>query len=266
MSKHSKPNDDPTTGKGGKPNPASSPPAHKSASLAAKAARGVAPREAPWAEVANFVVTFERRESESGDGIERRITAHKMQDDGITAKWTGAGQQAMCEWIANQVRDWVNPEPAESTRNEVGCDPIAARAPELDTTHVTLAIAQVRALGSVDPEPSGSGTQDEGCRTSFKRGEVFNLEALIEFSGLREADAGHIPPCSVQFFSRNTLTKERARLGEASIAERGCGQSSYRAVLTRVQLAEGSYRLESVAMLKGKQPKFAYEQVPLQVR
>jgi hypothetical protein len=263
MSRHSKPIDDPTPGsKGGKPAAAQSASVQKAGSPTGKPARSVAPKEeASWTEVANFVVTFERRESETGAGIERRITAHKMQDDGITAKWTGVAQQPMCEWIADHVSDWVIAEPRSA---EVDGSAIAAQVPGVDTTGLAMRITQVRAVLSADRAPAAVGsTQEDSRHTSFESGEAFNLEALIEISGLPKSQAAQIPACSVQFFSRNAVTKEKVRLGEARIADHVEGRSSFRAKLALVRLAAGNYRLEAVAMLKGQQPILAYGLAPM---
>ena len=53
-----------------------------------KAARpAAADKRDEWSEVANFVITFERRGAQAAGTLERRISAHKMQDGGISARW-----------------------------------------------------------------------------------------------------------------------------------------------------------------------------------
>jgi hypothetical protein len=279
MAKHSKTFDDAPASQGGRPRSAPSPAPTKAA---AQSTRTVTrPPEESWTEVANFVLTFERRVGAVDGQTEKRITAHKMQEGGITANWTGVAQQPMCEWIAQHVGDWARAQ-AQAQLEEVAptltteeihneeiqqgdTETLAPPAAAAPPAALGLAVAQVRALQAiVETVPGGSPAAPSNSRASFKSGEAFSLEALIEINGL--GDAQPLDPaaaCSVQFFSRNTVTSEAARLGEACVAEPVNGQSSYRAVLRRVRLPAGTYRLESVATLKGMPPKHAYGQGPV---
>jgi hypothetical protein len=270
MSKHSKANDDATTSsKGGKPGAASGVSALKAGSPTGKAVRSAAPKEeASWTEVANFVVTFERRESETGTGIERRITAHKMQDDGITAKWTGLAQQPMCEWMTEHVGDWAKTQPTTPVEAEPLQSGSDAAAPPDKPTALQLEISMLRAVhtyaehactGTIAPAELGRGGVG-----SLKSGTAFDVEVTVKINGLCKGKAPqNSVPCSVQFFCRNTLTSEGTRLGAVSVVEMVDNKSAYRAVLPRVSLAAGTYRLESVATLKDAHPSFAYGQSSL---
>lgn len=153
MSKHSKPNEEPSAGKSGRASVAAGAAAQKAGSSAAKVARGAAPKEEDrWTEVANFVVTFERRDTEAG--VDRRITAHKMQDDGITAKWTGVAQHPMCEWIANHTGDWAFAEAVSPAPAALAGESKAAAAPSMGPASAGpgLVISQVRALHAERPD------------------------------------------------------------------------------------------------------------------
>ena len=143
MSKHSKSNDEPSAGKAGRANAAAGVAAQKIGSTATKAARAAAPKEEDgWTEVANFVVTYERRDSAAG--VDRRITAHKMQDDGITAKWTGEAQQPMCEWIANHTGDCAFAEAANPTPTPLTGESNAAVASSPSVGSASAAPGQVK--------------------------------------------------------------------------------------------------------------------------
>jgi hypothetical protein len=153
MSKHSKSNDEPTGGRIGRANAAAGAAAQKADSVAANAARGAAPKEEDvWTEVANFVVTFERRDSAAG--VDRRITAHKMQDDGITAKWTGVAQQPMCAWIANHTGDWGFTESVSPALTGLAGDSKASAAASMGPVSAApgTVTSQVRALHAVRPD------------------------------------------------------------------------------------------------------------------
>ena len=271
MSKSSKSNDDQTTYKAPRANSPASAIPRKAGNSSGKGTRVAALAKGDdWSEVANFVVTFERRESEAAGTVEQRISAHKMQDGGITAIWSGVGQQPMCEWIANHVGDWASMDAdkheTDAVSQEVILAPSLASTPSdgdaaAISSDVTVTISDLRTLAaSADAQTLGAGKLD---RTSFASGEAFNVETRIEISGLRGRDLHRNSPCCVKFFSRNIATRLGLQLGQVSVDDLAEGQTSYRAVLPRVSLPAGSYRLETVALLKGTQTKMAYRQGPL---
>ena len=265
MSKHSKPSDDPTNSKSGKSIPASGASAQRAALAASKGARSVsAKKEQPWTDVASFVINFERRAVVAGRS-ERRITAHKMQDGGITAGWTGLAQQPLVEWIADHVGDWGDSEPVQSLLAPAVADNRIDAKPTLcDTTAVALSITAVEAhqAGGIETT-AGARAREQARGVVLRSGTAFDLDAVVEISGLEDEILSTSAPCTVQFFSRNTVTQERSRLGEVLAGAQAAGRSSYSATLPQITLPAGTYRVASVAILKGTPPKLAYAQGPL---
>jgi hypothetical protein len=203
-----------------------------------------AERNEDWAEVANFVVTFERRGSQAEGTLERRITAHKMQDGGISARWSGPAQQPMVAWMAQQVGEW-----AADVASTEGTTPAAPNGPgpaaTTDACAVSIQDFQALALGE---------------------SKAFDLEANIEVQGLEtvvQPGALALPPCTVAFYSRNVATRDKSALGSVVLEDLEPGRRSYRARLKAVVLPAGEYRLESVALLRGRSPKMAHKVGPV---
>jgi hypothetical protein len=258
--------------------------ASKAASPATRAApRRKAPRPPttrPWSEVANFVLTFETRLLRSGRE-ERRITAHKMQDGGITARWTGHAQQPMVNWIAEHLGDWgelpsqesVPPDAESAHVTHPPSPPSAATAstavspkPWLDAAQVSLSITavvarQAGAMGS----PAGAPATLQPSRARLRGGEVFDLDATIEVSCASPLPAAPLASqCKVEFFGRNLSTKKSIRIGEASIdADLVSGAGVYQAHLGGLSLPPGTYRLNSIASLPTRTARLAHTEGPL---
>ena len=235
-------------------------PVTKGAASRPKPARRPTPKA--WVEVANFVLTFESRNTRAG-GHEERITAHKMQEGGITATWTGAELRPMCQWIGEHVGDWAEHAPAptaEAVRGSASNGAAPAPLPQLN-----LAIAQLRAVPATQGRAAAMGAPGAAQRPMSRTdADTFNLEAVLEISADGPLDPA-LPPtrCPVEFFSRNMLTTEKQRLGEASTVEWVPGRLSYAATLSRVRLPVDTYRLDCVARLPNATRPFAYLQGPL---
>jgi hypothetical protein len=265
MSKQSKQNDVPSAGRGGKAAAPAVSTVSKSVPATGKPERGGATRkEERWTEMASFVVNFERRNNADGSG-ERRITAHKMQDGGITAQWTGVAQEPLVRWIADHVSDWGDRESIQAVAGHAAESSLIDLGDAVcDTTTVSLSIT---AIGAHTPGHSGGAVRAEASNgassVALRSGAAFELSAVVEINAQdgRELPAASTP-CTVQFFSVNTVTKQRSRLGEVW-AGQAAGRSSLAATLPRVTLPAGSYRVTSVALLKGTPPKLAYAQGPL---
>lgn len=267
MSKHSKANDDLHTGKGGKQPPPSAVSAHRASLALTKGARSAPQkREAAWIDVASFVISFEHRAAVTGRS-ERRITAHKMQDGGITAEWTGLAQQPLAQWIADHVGDWGDEEPLQglmASAETSAC--IDAKAIPCDTSALVVSVTKVEA------HQAGGHRTADGARSvaetpgavALQSSTAFELEAVVEISApCGQEVSPHSASCTVQFFSRNTSTLESSRLGEVLANVRPGTRGAYAATLPRVKLPAGTYRVASVAILKGVPPKLAYAQGPM---
>ena len=238
-----------------------------------------------WSEVANFVVTFEQRSSGAGGSAERRITAHKMQEGGITAEWSGAAQQPMCAWIQDHVGDWgglVGDDAEAGAAGSIAAGaapgdapaaaptpvqlPAVAQSPLIDRKQedMTLLFSELRvALQAADADVPASVAARGPDAMSIASDHAFNVEGRIELRGLREPDLRRHAHCSVQFFGRNLATKEGLNLGKVEIESLAEGQTSYQAVLRGVRLPAGHYRLASVALLQGDLHRMAYKAGPL---
>lgn len=235
-------------------------------SATSKAARGRVPKkEERWTEMASFVINFERRAGARGSA-ERRITAHKMQDGGITAQWSGLAQEPLIQWIAEHVNDWGDMESVQPVAAAEAALPlIAGAAAHCDTASVNLSISAVEAHQAGRTGAGGRGqTPDPGRTVALKSSAAFDLDAVVRISG---PDGRELPsastPCTVQFFVSNVATKEQSRLGEVRAGATAPGASSAAATLPRITLPAGTYRVASVAILKGTPPKLAYAQGPL---
>ena len=220
-----------------------------------KAARpAAADKRDEWSEVANFVITFERRGAQAAGTLERRISAHKMQDGGISARWSGVAQQPMAAWMAEHVGDWADDEaplPGAPASAEAGR---AARPTATDAA--TAAAAAARATDN-------TSISIQNFRVRGQADAAFDLEADIEVECPVGAKARLLPPCSVSFFSRNVANHDKAALGTIVVDGLAPGRKSYRARLPAVKLPAGEYRLESVALLKGAATKVAYKAGPV---
>jgi hypothetical protein len=247
---------------------------NKAVSTGSKAARGSRPPKADaWTEVASFVINFERRASSESRGPERRITAHKMQDGGITAAWTGLAQQPMCQWIAEHVSDWANVDPADAAERSAmktwheKAVPAPHRMPKKADDHpeASPSIAAVRAhqTGVVDVTLRANAPRAL-LGVALKPDEAFDLDTWIDMpaSCLGALDPG-TPQCTVLFFGKNTQTHEGLRLGAAVAEARNAGDHSFMASLPEIKLPAGSYRVAVVAELNGLPERRAYGQGPL---
>jgi hypothetical protein len=274
--------------------------AAQSPSKGGRRARGAAAAQdaaGAWNEVANFVVTFERRERgerRDADGVERRISAHKMQDGGISAAWTGIEQQPMCAWIADHLgADWAEagtdaaPE-AGAAERLLGADPTAPpavsephktlppsaasmvatsddAATPVEPRVVALAVSHVR---PVRPGSHGaantSGHAVEPTREPLQGDAPFDLEALVRVEAVSPCGPAQEPLSgSVQFFCRNMATAEKRRLGEVPWEQAAQGGTTHCARLSSVCLPKGRYRLASIAKARGTAHQVAYSEGPL---
>ena len=185
--------------------------------LAARAARkAAAPMEPDWNEVANFVLTFESRTRAQG-ARENRITAHKMQDGGLTAEWRGTEQQAMCSWIGQHLGDW----PAASGDNVVEAG--EPRTPSADRSSTSGEPNEPAEVGPAAPSrevlpafrlqvtalyPLAQGSA--GAQVHAVGTLPFDLEASIIAEPVdTDATSEYAVPCTVEFFCRNTTTTEK---------------------------------------------------------
>lgn len=243
-------NQERTTAKARAQAPASKP-------MAARAARkAAAPVEPDWNEVANFVLTFESRTREQG-ARENRITAHKMQDGGLTAEWRGTEQQAMCGWIGQHLGDW--PATGGDKVVEAG-EPHTPSADRSSTSGETNEPAEV---GPAPPSrealpafrlqvtalyPLAQGSADAQVHAVGPR--PFDLEASIIAEPVdTDAASESAVPCRVEFFCRNATTTEKFQLGSIVFDVTGT-EGAHKAVLRQVSLAPGHYRLACVAKLR----------------
>jgi hypothetical protein len=211
-----------------------------------------------WDEVANFVLTFESRAVASGTR-ENRITAHKMQEGGITEKWIGTEPQPMVQWIRDHLGDWA--------QAAVRTDP-PIKVPRHELAAFRLEVSALcpiaRASGDRGHEQAELAARQSDARIHVSGPATFDLEAVVQIDP-SNADllADGSVRCAVEFFSRNTLTAEKARLGEAMTAEVTATQRSYTAVLLNVTLNTGSHRLACVARLRNSAAPIACLQGPL---
>lgn len=235
-----------------------------------------ATKERAWNEVASFVIHFERRSAASGGGSERRITAHKMQDGGITARWTGLAQQPMVGWIAEHLSDWGDlpgDEPvshaAEATPGVAGGTTADVPAPLPDASQVSLSVAGVAARqAGASGAPAARPEAPSAASIRLRSHEAFVLDATIEIAAVNESLVDPLGEgCTVQFFGRNILTQEGIRLGQAKVdaapVDREGGRRAFRASLDDVSLPAGTYRLVSVATLSTRPAKLAHFQGPM---
>ena len=236
------------------------------------ARKAAAPVEPEWNEVANFVLTFESRTPARG-ARENRITAHKMQDGGLTAEWRGTEQQTMCGWISQHLGDW----PAASDDDVVGTGelptPSADRASSSretnEPTEVRPAAPSPEALPAFRLQvtalyPLARGSAD--ARVHAVGTLPFDLEASIIAEPLNPDAALEFPvPCEVEFFCRNTTTTEKLQLGSI-VVDMTRAESAHKAVLRQVSLAPGHYRLACIARLRRViSPVACLQGPPLQV-
>lgn len=262
----------------------------------ARTGRGAkAARERTWSEVASFVIHFERRATGDGAG-ERRITAHKMQDGGITARWTGLAQQPMTSWIAEHLGDWGDepapevppgcaastasatpaaptstaPTPHTATRALAGTGTASADGPipRPRAPGVELAITAVIARSAVaGPARAADWPAVAPARARLRGGESFELAAEVRIVGAADAavaDAAPALPCKVEFFGRDLATRKSIRLGAADVgAAAGGAAGAYRAHLGGLVLPPGTYRLDSVALLGARPAKLAHAEGPV---
>jgi hypothetical protein len=244
----------------------------------AKAATARSPRSGrkpvaarPWREVANFVVTFESRANAAG-GEDKRITAHKMQEGGITASWTGAEQQPMCRWIAEHVGEGWEPAPGPTDALQAADRPEPARkpAPQLapeghdaapSLPGVALTIAQLRARPIVEPVAPTDARAGDAAAARGRTALAFDLEAVLD---IEAADLhGQAVAWPVEFYLRDMHTASKRRLGVASTEVLVAGRASYAARLSEVELPAGIYRVDCVARTPGNAPGFAFRQGPV---
>ena len=234
------------------------------------------PVEAAWNEVANFVLTFESRTLASG-ASENRITAHKMQDGGLTEKWTGTEQQPMVRWISEHVGDWPEAaakaaaEPAHSSVAQADPPPYLQRSADPDVQRDIPAAFRLT-VSSLQPvlnpfagaDPRHAAVHLSGARIQMPGATPFDLEAAVSIDALNDtaAASGSSVRCVVEFFCRNTRTAEKTRLGEAYSGGVAGARSSCTAALRGVRLAPGSYRLACVARLTGAGAPPAFLQGP----
>lgn len=237
----------------------------------ARAARNAAvPAEPAWNEVANFVLTFESRMRAQG-ARENRITAHKMQDGGLTAEWRGTEQQAMCGWIGQHLGDW----PAASGDNVADAeDPGRPSADRQSTSKEANPPTEMRPATPPRPAlpafrlqvtalyPLAGSSAD--ARVHVLGTQPFDLEASIIAEPVNPDAALEYPvPCAVEFFCRNATTTEKFQLGSTVVVDVTGTESVYKAVVRQVSLAPGHYRLACIARLRGAIAPVASVQGPL---
>ena len=230
----------------------------------AKARKPAAPAEPAWTEVANFVLTFESRVRVEGTR-ENRITAHKMQDGGLTAEWRGTEQQAMCGWIGQHLGDWPaamgdefieaadpgTPSAGGSSTSGEGKQPTARRE-ALPEYRLQVTAVHPRALGAPDAPVHVVDTR------------AFDIEASIIAVPVNADAATHdAVPCAVDFFCRNTMTAEKFQLGSTVVVDVTGSEHQYKAVLRQVALAPGHYRVACIARLRSAVAPVACAQGPL---
>jgi hypothetical protein len=249
-------------------------------------ANGVRKAESPggetWVEAANFVITFERRNADANGRIARRITAHKMQEGGISAEWTGLQQEPMCDWIAHHVGDWGDEPNAAAASEPTGPTSTlhsAALAGPADPEVASLHLAaldprgEVASQAVVEPSPvpsAASGTTVRISRLNVVRSATlvpqssvagaveagddgrmaFDLLAHLQFGegGVGDASDPAMPACPIEFFGRNLATAQKMRLGEAQAPANQRGRC-VAVTLSNVELPPGTYRLACVARL-----------------
>ncbi|KNZ31186.1 MAG: hypothetical protein AD742_18445 [Methylibium sp. NZG] len=242
--------------------------------MSGKPGRKAAPAAEPaWSELANFVLTFESRELPAGLR-EHRITAHKMQDGGLTAEWRGTQQHAMCDWIGQHLGDWpVGPVEGTAAATAAAVTVEAHEAPSDAASSVAAAEARP-ASAPRDALPafrlhvtalrprSAADALAHGVHTVAAR--AFDVEAEIAAEPI-DADAALVDPlpCVVEFFGRNTVTAAKFRLGDAVLIEVTRALRAYTAVLEQVSLPPGTYRLACIARLRGAVAPVACGQGPL---
>lgn len=278
------------------------PSAAPAAAVARPARSAKAPRERAWSEVASFVIHFERRAS-GGDGAgERRIAAHKMQDGGITARWTGPAQQPMMGWIAEHLDgDWSeSPGPAPVLVPGLVPAPVPATAPTAVAAPAALvqggsagpaspgpltpsaaagrlAITDVRARPAGAARRAAAGRAGPQARTQLRGGDAFGIEARVEIVGAGAATTATAPAdaaaCKVEFFGRDLTTRQSVRLGEAAVdplavaadADAGAAGAVCAgwARLSGLALPPGTYRVDSIASLAARPAVLAHAEGPL---
>ena len=231
--------------------------------------------EPAWNELANFVLTFESLGLP--DGLrEHRITAHKMQDGGLTAEWRGTAPQAMYDWIGQHLGDW--PAISGATQAAALATPDTTSAATNAPTNAPTAAPTNAAAGAAAPaaghrealpafhlqvtalHPRG----EAGARVNTVRAQAFDIEAHVTAESLREDDDPADPvTCEVTFFCRNTVTAEKFGLGAPVVFDVSHAQREHTALLEQVCLAPGSYRLACIARLRGAAAPVACGQGPL---
>lgn len=218
-----------------------------------------APPSRPWTEAASFVVHFERRAvAGSAESFEHRITAHKMEDGGISAQWIDGTLEPLVRWIAEHAGEpWAagsGGEAAVGEAAEAEATVPAAAVPERAGIAMCIARFGVRAADGTAAAEGGDGPSSDQPEVQLAVGTAVDLEATIRIEGFAAAPAdGTTPPCTVHFYGRNSLTQQGMLLGEvaaAPLAEGGAtGADLWRARLRHLNLPAGSYRLATVATL-----------------
>lgn len=274
--------------------PENSPAAPRSGSPRTAPRSGKPTRERAWSEVASFVVQFEKRAAADGS-FDRRITAHKMEDGGITARWTGLAQQPMVDWIAQHLGEWGElpagdrapprvdatpkeaPGQAEATPLPASAamppqEATASRAPWRGTPPILLSITEVVARqAGASGSAAGSSEAPRHGRSRLRGTEPFELDATIAMTGAPDQPAAmRAGPCKVEFFGRNVSTKQSVRLGEVHVAAGDAvgaapsrGEALYRAHLGGLRLPPGTYRLDSIASLPTRSARLAHAEGPM---
>jgi hypothetical protein len=233
--------------------------------------RSALPRDEGWDELANFVVTFERRQARPDAPVERRITAHRMENDGITAKWTGDAQLALGAWMSDQVPGW-SVAVAVAAAEPAAARALAQIAPAAEPVPSTASADNARTPSVAVPTPATTASpssleflalkvQGAEGQPSAQAGLPFEVEAWLQAA---PRDAGELPSgaCAVQFFCRNASTAQGERLGIVSAVAVGGGHR-YRAVFQCDGLPAGTYRIESAASMRNAREVFAYRRGPL---
>ncbi len=216
----------------------------------------------PWRSFAAFVVEFQGRTSED-EHDERQIEVTHipvnqhgtwLENDREKAVVKGEG---LHQWMLERLGrgSWSGPEAGHHAA--VGGS-VAAR-------RVNIEVSQIRAFQPPQAErPSAVGESGRPFLGFVRSEQPFALEASIRLTGpdVSEVVAEQLT-CDAHFYAYDLSTGTTEHLGNAMTSPLANGLPSYAAILPRVLLEPGMYRVRVRALLEGLPAVRGYTEVPM---
>lgn len=226
--------------------------------------------EGEWEWIAAFIVEFKVLRVK-GQEKGRQITVGPLEiDKGGTwlegpedRKPTIIEGQRLYSWMQEQLGERMPQVPELAEKPKIETRPAAA--PSAGVPEVKIEITQIRAFQPPQTKtPTGIGKANELFRGFISDGEPFALEVSFELVGIAAADlAKERVVYRARCYAYDRSTGTPIHLGDTLPDTLVESKPSYTAVLPRVTLPSGNYRLQVLVELQDPPLVSGYFEVPL---